>query len=286
MKTRLLIVCFVAMIGLISWFGILPPVQASRTFISLNDETLIRLTSNKTPSWYEFHNDFGQGLTPVLANGGPYELDDHTLLLVHFDGDYSGVMGEPATISGTTFVDGFFDQGVLINAGDTLTYTTAGNLDKAMGTIEFWVRPNWQGDDGQMHIFFETGPNADSGIQIGKDSIGTLHFIIWKQSDLSDVVYNITDWHAGEWHHIVASWQAQKMILNVDGQRTEIFNTVGDLDAFGTSLFIGSSPNLGWEADAVMDELRIRDLPILEIWLPLVIHSHSLVPSRPTPSAD
>ena len=62
----------------------------------------------------------------ACSYGGPYTADSHTLLLLHFDGNYAGAQGEVGTPEGTSFVEGRHGQGVLINEADTLTYPTAG----------------------------------------------------------------------------------------------------------------------------------------------------------------
>lgn len=201
---------------------------------------------------------------------GPYEPDEHTLLLLHFDGEYTGAQDELGTATGTAFVEGYYGQGVSIDNSDTLTYTTMGNLNVETGTVEFWVRPNWDGDDGQMHILFETGDTSSSGIQIGKDGVGTLQFILWTSTEHNAVIHNVSDWQSGKWHHLAASWQNNEMSLFIDGRRRDNIYTAISPEELGKWLYIGSSPSLGWQADAVFDELRIRDIPLSMLWLPLV----------------
>jgi hypothetical protein len=213
---------------------------------------------------------FDRVSAPHNHTSGPYEPDEHTLLLLHFDGEYTGAQGESGTADGTTFVEGYYQQGVLIDNSDTLTYTTMGNFNAEAGMVEFWVRPNWDGDDGQMHILFETEVTSTSGIQIGKDGVGTLQFILWTSTKHSGVGQNVSDWQSGEWHHIVASWRKNEMAIFIDGRRRHSIDTAFAPDEVGAWLYIGSAPNLGWQADAVFDELRIRDILLSMLWLPLV----------------
>jgi len=63
---------------------------------------------------------------PRLGNGGPYEVDEHTLLLLHLDGSYNGAQGQAGTANGTSFAAGRFGQGVAFDAGDSLTFGSAG----------------------------------------------------------------------------------------------------------------------------------------------------------------
>ena len=218
--------------------------------------------------------------TLELTSDGPYAPDEHTLLMLHFDGYYAGTQDEPGTAHGTSFAEGRYGQGVLIDNADTLTYTTAGNLNPEAGTIEFWVRPDWDGDDGQMHIFFETAP-ADYGIQIGKDGVGNLQFIIWTPTGVQGVGRSLLDWQAGEWHHLAAVWDTSGMAVFIDGQEADSNQAATPPKAIGATLFVGASPDLGWQADAAIDELRISDVTRLgtvdwiELTGPLLVDSQA-----------
>jgi hypothetical protein len=185
------------------------------------------------------------------------------LLLLHFDGSATGAQGEAATSDGISFTQGRHGQGVLIDEADTLTYPAEGNLDGSAGAIEFWVQPKWNGDDGEMHVFFETEDPAGRGIQIAKDSNGYLHFILWTPESHDGAGCGLPDWRAGEWHHVATTWSSAKVAVYVDGrqcgQRDGVPPPVG-LDGI---FYVGGSPGLPWQVDAVIDELRISDVPRL-----------------------
>jgi hypothetical protein len=194
--------------------------------------------------------------------GGPYAVDEHTLLLLHFEGDYAGAQGEEGTANGTSFEPGVFGQGVLIDATDTLTYTTENNLDLHAGTIELWVRPNFDSPGDGVHTLFETeDPWEVGGIQIAMGG-GHVGWLIWAGENVSGVL-SAVDWRAGEWHHVVAAWQEEKMWLAWDGRLVDSYDGVVLPAALGPALRVGSTPNLGWQVDGVIDELRISDRPRL-----------------------
>ena len=199
---------------------------------------------------------------PACAYGGPYSVDEHTLLLVHFDGDYAGAEGEIGSADGASFAPGMFDQGVLIDATDTLTYPTTGNLNRTAGTIEFWVRINQEVATGEIHDLFEfDGPGG--GIQIVKHSGGNLHVVMRNATDLTDIGAETGDWQAGEWHHVAVTWQGSQMALLVDGFPQASSDTASPPDSLAQTLYVGSSPRGEWQANAVIDELRISDIPRL-----------------------
>jgi hypothetical protein len=194
------------------------------------------------------------------AAGGPYELDEQTSLLLHFDQSYRGAHGESGTANGTSFVQGRYGSGVLIDGNDTLTYATARNLDRAAGTIDFWVRPNRDDDLGQIHALFEFD-YMDNGIQIVKHGGGNLHFLMWTPTNLTDIHAQTEDWRAGEWHHVAAAWQGNHMALIVDGLLQAYSGTASPTEALPDVFYVGSSPRGDWQADAVIDELRISEIP-------------------------
>ena len=99
-----------------------------------------------------------EGHTQGCQLNAPYVSDEHTLLLLHFDGSYAGADGElPVQASGTTFVPGVFESGVLIDNVDSLFYEKVCNLLPESGSIEFWLKPNWNGNDGLHHQFINDG---------------------------------------------------------------------------------------------------------------------------------
>jgi hypothetical protein len=192
---------------------------------------------------------------------GPYSLDGHTLLLLHLDGSYTGAEGEPGTPSGTAFAPGRYDQGVAIDAGDTLTYATAGNLEREQGAVEFWLRPQWDGDDGQSHTFFEAGDGWFNRLRIMKDGANNLRFMLWDSTTEYGVAYNVAHWQAGAWHHVAATWQGSDIALYVDGQQQAGSETASPPDVLPDTIYVGSSLWHDQQAAGTLDEVRISDLP-------------------------
>jgi streptogramin lyase len=192
--------------------------------------------------------------------GGPYAADEHTLLLLHFDGDYAGLDSEAGAADGTDFLPAMFGQGVHIDGSDTLTYPTASNVSLAAGTIEFWGRMDDEGDVGQIHDLFEfDGPGG--GIQIVKHGGGNLHLVMRDATDLTDIHAQTGHWLAGEWHHVAVTWEKNRLALFVDGSLRADSDAGTPPVCLADTLYVGSSPRGDWQADAVIDELRISDIP-------------------------
>jgi len=193
--------------------------------------------------------------------GEPYAVDAHTLLLLHFDGSYTGAQGEPGTPNGTAFAGGRHDQGVLVDDADTLTYATADNLEREQGAIEFWISPQWDGDDGQSYTFFEVGNGWFNRLRIMKDGANNLRFMLWDSTTECGVAYNVAYWRAGEWHHVAVTWAGSDIALYVDGEQRASSDDASPPDILANTMHVGSSLWYDQQADAVMDELRISDVP-------------------------
>jgi sugar lactone lactonase YvrE len=194
--------------------------------------------------------------------GRLYPPDEHTLLQLRFDGDYRGVDGEPGTAHGTSFVQGRYGEGVLVDDSDTLTYATPGNLNRTAGAIEFWVQPTRAEAGGEIHVFFEIN-YMDTGIQIVRHGGGNLHFLIFTPTSLTDIYAPTGHWRSGEWHHVAATWQDNRMNLYVDGLDQASSHSASPPETLGEIFNVGSAPGGIWQANAVLDELRISDIPRL-----------------------
>jgi hypothetical protein len=193
----------------------------------------------------------------------PYSDDAHTLLLLHFAGHYDGTQGEIGSANGTTFTTGKSGQGVLFDSDDTLTYPTSDNLNRTQGSIEFWIRPAWPGGDLHSYVFFEVGSTWFNRIRIMKDGANNLRLMIWDSGAEYGVAYNVGHWQAGEWHHVAAAWQNNQMALYVDGQQRDSRSDAHPPDALADTIYVGSSTSDQTYAHAVIDELRISDVPRL-----------------------
>lgn len=192
---------------------------------------------------------------------GPYAVDAHTRLLLHFDDSYAGAQGQQAGSNGTTFTDGKYAQAVAIDATDTLTYATAGNLSRTQGAIEFWVRPSWNGDDGQSYTLFEVGHDWFNRMRIMKDGANNLRFMLWDSATEYGVGDSIASWSAGAWHHVAVTWAGTNIALYVDGELRASSNAAHPPDTLAPNITIGASSAFDQQANAAIDELRISDIP-------------------------
>lgn len=197
---------------------------------------------------------------PPCTVEGPHSSDPHTLLLLHFDGSYTGANGEIGVANGASFAAGRYGQGLQVDDSDTLTYETAGNLNRTQGAVEFWLQPAWNGDDQQNYTFFEVGQEWFNRMRITKDGANNLRFLIWDSVAEYGVDHNVGHWRAGEWHHIAVTWSGTDYALYLDG---ELRNRQPGPppDSLASLVTIGSNAGGDFQAQAVIDEFRISDIP-------------------------
>jgi hypothetical protein len=203
------------------------------------------------------------------------ELPDtpDTLLLLRFDGDGVGVGGEePAASAGTSYVSGLVGDAVQTGVPGYVRYATTDNIDAGQGTIEFWLRPNWDGDQDTIpRAFFEVGENFDDGLLLSIDGANNLRFIRWGDDpDTPTIEHHVerglaasaADATAGTWYHIAATWDdaTREMLLYVDGALVAYRLDGVQIAGLSTALMtVGAESNGASPADASFDELRISN---------------------------
>jgi hypothetical protein len=194
--------------------------------------------------------------------------DADTTFLLRTDGNLTGASGEaPLASSGISFVPGRLGQAVHFGTPGSVSYANAGNISPAAGTVEFWIKPDWNAD-GTDHRFFEVG-EGENLILFAIDGFNNLRFLANGDDPTTPqvetqlergIAFNANDWVAGQWHHLAGTWDGatRQMALYVDGKpRGSIANGVQIADFSRTSFFIGASAGGFQPAQAAFDEFRI-----------------------------
>lgn len=207
------------------------------------------------------------------ACGAPSAPDQNLLLLMSFENAYTGRQGEVASATGTTFVEGKFGQGVLFDDSDQMTVETADNLNLAQGSVSFWLRPNWDGNDEAGYVFFEVGDDWFNRLRIMKDEANNLRFMTWDANAEYDVSTNVAQWRAGEWHHVAVSWQGTQLALFVDCVEMDRTASANLPEQLAATINLGFSAVDPLWADAVIDELQIKAVPFFGLYNNLAIDS-------------
>ncbi len=183
---------------------------------------------------------------------------------------------------------GYLDTGKLSQAvsmygnaagtqGSTLTFNRgaqiSGNnyehINSNQGTISFWVKPSWNGNDGLEHDFLCSGVNCN--VWFYKTTSNILIFGVW---DNTGVVYRLatvatTSWISGSWYHIVARWDSDNTVassnyveLYVNGSNSGVSNgqtANSNTIAPGANNAIGARTDGTKSAQALIDDFAIYD---------------------------
>jgi len=216
-------------------------------------------------------------------------MDDDPSFLVHFNGNNVSDENEvPLSELGTNFVVGKHKQAINVNVGDNLYYNSSNNFNISYGTIEFWIKPNWNGNDMLHHQFFFSRADSNGDhIKIGKTYNGIKNYIYatFNTSAYEGNSYNseplVENWQTGDWHHVAVTYNLSNhsIYLYLDGVVAGFANDTTCSpplclwDALptktGSNFSVGHNYILGnpTYADSAFDELIIYDkvLNITEI---------------------
>ena len=209
----------------------------------------------------------------TLAMADELPNDSDTQLLLRFDGNLLGEDGESATASGgTSFVEGLVGDSVHIaRPGGFVRYDKVDNIDPSEGTVEFWLRPDWDGDQDLItRLFFSAGSPFNNGMIISIDGANNLRFIQWGDDpDTAGKETNVErgvwigggDLEADTWYHLAVTWTGgASMSFYRDGQVMASRDNGVVIDDFtGPSVYVGADINGGGPAEGAIDEFRISD---------------------------
>ncbi len=202
-------------------------------------------------------------LSVLVLKGQELANDANTSLLLHFNGNTTGASGEnPTTQSNINYSSGIFNQAIEYGANTSLSYSAAGNIAAATGTLEAWVKPNWNGGDNSDHTLLSWG--TWGGLLMMKDGGNYMKIIVNRYGGSGvnpeiSVGQNVSGWLAGEWHHLAFTWSATEVKFYVDGgligQGTPGFTLpVISLSNFNIGTDNGNNP---W--NGTIEELRISN---------------------------
>ena len=183
-----------------------------------------------------------------------------TLLQLRFEGNPNGESGEmPTTASGVTYESGILGSGAYLGPGNQLRYAAADNISATSGTVEFWIKPRWNGNDGLDHYALQFG--VSGGILMGKDG-GNFWRIILNRfggaggPELGAGLF-VNDWVANQWHYAAFTWGPGEVKVYVDGDlRTAVIPAVPPPSVSASELQLGADGASSY-VNAVMDEVVI-----------------------------
>lgn len=116
------------------------------------------------------------------------------------------------------------DKSIEMTSTDAaMTFPANEVIDPKKGTIDFWVRPKWSGNEGGTHTFFEM-PRTDGKIfRAYKTLAGTSRVLEFGVFPEYSVSVDISGWLANSWHQAVFTWdftlgESSYLQISVDGK--------------------------------------------------------------------
>jgi len=238
--------------------------QAVYRFLEVTEANVAYWSGNEELGVYPITADLPAGQAPhwsflpaMVAQFAPPEQ----LLSLSFENSYDGAQGEPGQADGVSFVPGYDGQGILVDERDSLSYATPGNIRREAGRIEFWLKPLWDGGDGESYVFFEVGDEWFNRMRIMKDGANNLRFMVWSADTEYGVAHNVAGWSANKWHRVGVSWWSDVIVLYLDGELAETAAAIALPESLAATMYVGSTSSTDQQAQAVIDELIIYSQP-------------------------
>jgi len=205
----------------------------------------------------------GGGLTGDLR--AYYTFDDGTATDLSGNGNH-GVINGPVSapgISGAGFL--FTADGQGINCGSTPSLNPTGGI-----TISAWWFPgSWSGSGSDPivdkgYVCHCGSPYYQYHLSATGDSYGTFRRSLGfhlgttpDQSGVGSTPGEAEEWVAGQWHHLVGTWDGVTHRLYVNNVLINESPLTGTLPDFDRPMMIGTFSNLGYSIRGIVDEVRI-----------------------------
>ncbi|HLC67367.1 MAG TPA: LamG-like jellyroll fold domain-containing protein [archaeon] len=198
------------------------------------------------------------------------DADSATTLLCHFNNTYTCTDGTQGINSSSSFADGKFLEGILVNDSDTLRYPTPGKMSLSAGTVELWTNVGF--DPASDTAYFFATQDQSNDVEIYTDGAGSLYASIFgvggaAMGEQDDAYASIAGWSQGEWHHIAAVWNTSSLPmvnLFVDGSnQSTTTNDPSNIETVGSPgqyMYVGSSSTGSLQSNSIIDELRMSDI--------------------------
>lgn len=228
-----------------------------------------------------------------------YAKDEHTLLLVDFDGQGEYRLESKAVL--TDDKGGRFGKGARLSEQDVSAVVVPLSLQAmpSEGTLEFWFSPDDEIKHRTTYMLVLSG--ARDVLHIDDFDMIRLRC---RTSDADEPMNNLSwrdpmarqAWiYKGEWHHVAFEWDQEAVRLYVDGALAS-YSTERPLPFFGlpSAIWMGGNHVLNsWSG--VVDEVRLSDIkrygPIVPAgmkWKPLAVPEQTAAKDKkdvaPTPA--
>jgi uncharacterized protein (TIGR03437 family) len=137
-----------------------------------------------------------------------------------------------------------------------VVYSAVNNISAAQGTLEFWIKPNWNGNNQLSNYLLSWGTTG--GMLFGKDSLPNWRMIANRFQQEQGVAVSASAWQAGVWKHAAFTWNSTALVLYINGSQVAQQVVTSSLPPVSATTFQLGSDGTN-VIDAVIDELRISN---------------------------
>ncbi len=168
------------------------------------------------------------------------------------------------------FVDGMYGKGANYDAdGESISFETANNFNKAKGAIEFWYKPNYDHTDANYYYFWCNHVDANNQFMFRHENGGALQFFAKADGTYSNcsIGQSYYSWIAGEWTHLRVEWDDtlsddDQFKIYQNGKRLPTGDNNVDYNSANLTLddytYIGNySSSASWDANGIIDEFMV-----------------------------
>jgi hypothetical protein len=202
----------------------------------------------------------------VLTITHELPLDAQTLLVLRFDGTARGAGGEaPLSEPGVTYGSGLVGGAATFTGSARIVHSGAGNCDPSAGTLEAWIRGNWNGSDGGNGGIADYGAAGGARfLRSGPNLRAIFNLFGSGGQPETSVNVDVSAWRAREWHHVAFTWNRSTHLAEtyVDGllrgraAPEKVWPTVTNAD-----LTVGNFSTGEFPFNGDIDELRVSASP-------------------------
>ena len=242
--------------GLYSQFGNIKPIS-NVPYIdimpTMDAENMYILMINKHPTQ---HLDVNTIVSNINSN---YKITQKTI-----NSNAPDTLSQNPPDNEYTYNPGKVGYAIMLNASQPVFHTPVNNFFEEQGSIEFWFKPNWDGDEVKNRTIMSAGQTFLICKYNYESSNLLLAYFISQDGKLLMVGADISAWKANTWQHIAITWNQDKNLeLYINGTKfyyTPFMNNITYIDpqyeiVIGSSLYEKINGAYGY-----FDEFRISNV--------------------------
>jgi hypothetical protein len=182
------------------------------------------------------------------------------LVVSGFDGELKAGHDRVWQGNGVSMVRGLNRRALHCTGGGFVMLADDVGFKSEEGTIDFWVRTDWDGNDGLAHNICALG--KESGVRLAKLPDNQLTLVWQPMRGKSPLRFGFDiskDWPARQWRYVAVTWKKNTYSIYVDGEKRSSVEPDQPMAALQDTrpLVIGGPKSMS--ADMAVDLFMLRD---------------------------